>query len=112
MDLSCKDKVRRLLVEHGYADAGSVIIKDRGRRTIPRTSFINAFTPQNHRIPQRHRGVYRRAFSVFLWRFCVFVVKMPICETASKHFWVAPYNQPILDFFIRSARDGRQGELR
>jgi len=56
VDLSCKHKLRQLLITHGYPDDGSFIITDRGRRTIP------------------------------------------------KHFWVAPYNKPILEFFSRSAR--------
>ena len=34
-DTSCKEKVQRLLVEHGYKDDGSFIVKDKtGRRRV------------------------------------------------------------------------------
>ena len=41
---------------------------------MTRDGFINAFTPQNHRTPPRHKASSRRLLSVFLWPFCVSVV--------------------------------------
>lgn len=63
VDPSCKEKVEKLLVEHGHLDDGSFIIRHRGKRTI-----------QNH-------------------------------------FWVQPYNRPILEFFIRAGKASNRNGL-
>ncbi len=58
---SCKKKVKRLLVEHGYKDDGSFVIKDDSGKT-----------------------------------------------RVSNHFWQKEYNQPLIEFFTKSANRDRQ----
>jgi len=54
-DISCKEKLENLLVQHGYRNDGSFIVKDVG-------------------------------------------IRSPL-----KHLWVDQYNEPLIDFFKRSA---------